>query len=214
VTSSVQRMSQRDQEILSALAVKVRLFSQRQIAEHWWNGDMANTRRRLKQFAFAGLLIRLLVPARTLPELASPLVRWSPGDATPDFGAIAYRCQSRWRYRHIHPTTVWIASEKAAQLYGAPRRGELKQPTQATHDLGVAAVWLRMREVAPAWAEAWRGEDCLAHTRRGEKIPDAFVVDGSQEVQWVIEFAGGYSAERVRAFHDDCALRHLPYQLW
>ncbi len=214
MTSGHRRMRQRDQEILSALAVKVRLFSQRQIAEHWWNGDMANTRRRLKQLAHSGLLIRLSVPARTLPDLASPLVSWSPGEAKPDFGAVAYRCQSRWRTRHIHSTTVWIASEQAAQLYGAPRRGELKQLTQATHDLGVAAVWLRMREVAPAWAEAWQGEDCLAHTRRGEKIPDAFVVDEGHEVQWVIEFGGGYSTERVQAFHDDCAHRQLPYQLW
>jgi hypothetical protein len=80
--------------------------------------------------------------------------------------------------------------------------------------LSVAAVWLRLHNVAPEWAAAWRGEDLLAHTRLGEKLPDAFIVDDSGKVVWVIEFGGGYDAERVQAFHNDCAARGLPYQLW
>jgi hypothetical protein len=94
------------------------------------------------------------------------------------------------------------------------RRGELKHPTQATHDLGVAAVWLRLQEVAPEWATAWRGEDLFAHTRHGEKIPDAFIVDANEQVTWVIEFGGAYDRERLRAFHADCASRRVSYQIW
>jgi hypothetical protein len=33
-------------------------------------------------------------------------------------------------------------------------------------------------------------------------------------VTWVVEFSGSYTAERVQAFHDDCLIRGLPYQLW
>lgn len=208
------RLTDRDTEIVQCLVQKVRLVSQRQLAHHWWEGDLANMRRRMNQLVDCDLVARVSVQARAIPELNQPLASWQQGDSVPDFGQVAFRCQDRWRQRALRPCTTWIATEKAAQLYGGMRRGELKQPTQATHDLGVAAVWLRLRSVAPEWAEAWRSEDLLAHTRRGEKLPDAFIVGTDEQVLWVIEFGGGYNAERVAAFHQDCAQRGLPYQLW
>jgi hypothetical protein len=204
----------RDGDLLQALVQKVRLLSQRQIADDFWDGALPNAKRRLKRLAAGELLTRMTVHARSVPNLESPLASWRPGDSEPDFHQLAYRCQSRWRKRPVRPCTVWIATEKAAQLYGGPRRGELKNPLQATHDLGVAAIWLRLRQVAPEWAAAWRGEDLLAHTRAGEKLPDAFIVDSQHDVAWVIEFGGGYDSDRVKAFHGDCHQRHLPYQLW
>ena len=214
MTSGSIRLTSRDLEIVEALALKVRLFNQRQVAENWWVGDLANTRRGLRRLESVGLLARATVSARSLPELKSPLASWSPGETPFDFAAMGYRCQLRWKNRRVHPCTVWIATQRAAQAYGGVRRGEVTQPLQATHDLGVAAVWLRLREVAPAWAEAWHGEDLMASTRRGEKLPDAFVLDEDGNTKWVIEFAGSYDAERVQAFHNDCASRNISYQLW
>ena len=204
----------RDEEILRALVQKVRLFSQRQIADAWWSGQLPNARRRLKRLASRDLIERLTVQARSLPLLQSPIVSWRPGDVTPEFGAIAHRCRDRWRLRPVRPCTAWIASDKGAQAFGGVRRGELKLATQATHDLGVAAVWLRFRQVSPEWADAWRSEDLLAHTRHGQKLPDAFLLDADGRVLWVLEFGGGYDAARVEAFHLDCVARGLPYQLW
>lgn len=212
--SDTFKLMPRDREILQALSLKVRLFTQRQVAAHWFGGELVNARRRLKRLAEADLLQRISVQARPLPPLESALIRWQVGDPAPDFGAVAYRCQHRWRMRPPRRSAAWIATERTAQLFGGVRRGELKQPTQATHDLGLAAVWLRFRKTAPQWADAWRGEDLLAHTRKGEKLPDAFLVDGRGEVIWVIEFGGGYDTLRVAAFHADCAARSLPYQLW
>lgn len=194
--------------------MKVRLFSQRQLVNQWWPGEVANSRRRLKRLAEQGLIDKTVVLARPTPVLESPLIRWNPGDAAPHFGQVAYQCQQRWQRRPARQCVVWFATEGASQLFGGVARGELKHPLQATHDLGVAAIWLRFHEVAPQWAEAWRGEDLLAHTRRGEKLPDAFIVDGSGQVNCVVEFAGAYDAERVEAFHVDCVSRDLPYQMW
>ena len=204
----------RDRAIVQALVQKVRLFSQRQIVDHWWNGELANSRRRLKRLADRNLLHRLIVMARPAPAFEAPLLTWRPGDGAPDFGKIAYRCQARWRFRPARQCVVWLATELASQAYGGTARGDLKHPTQATHDLGVAAVWLRLNQVAPQWAIAWRGEDLMAHTRRGQKLPDAFIVADNDQVLWVMEFGGGYDAERVQAFHQDCVSRNLPYQLW
>lgn len=204
----------RDHEILQALVLKVRLFSQRQIVDHWWHGEPANGRRRLQRLATQHFIRRITVLARPTPLLESPLVSWRPGDSAPDFGSVAWQCQERWRIRPARQCAAWIATEDASRRFGGTARGELKHPMQATHDLGVAAVWLRLHQVAPQWATAWRGEDLLAHTRRGEKLPDAFVVGAAEQVLWVIEFGGGYDAERVEAFHRDCVARNLPYQLW
>jgi hypothetical protein len=207
-------LTNRDREISQALVQKVRIFGQRQVADHWWGGELANCRRRLKRLAQNGLLARITVQARSLPALESPLVSWQPGDAAPNFGQVAYRCQQRWRCRPTRPCTAWIVTETGAQLFGGVRRGDLKHAMQATHDLGVAAIWLRFREVAPQWAAAWRSEDLLAHTRQGEKLPDAFLVDQAEQVLWVVEFGGSYDAQRVQTFHQDCVTRSLPYQLW
>ena len=212
--SETLHLTPRDRAIVQALVQKVRLFSQRQIVDHWWNGELANSRRRLKRLADRKLLQRIVVMARPAPAFESPLITWRPGDPPSDFGRIAYRCQARWRFRPARQCVVWLATEIAAQAFGGTARGELKHPTQATHDLGVAAVWLRLHQVAPKWAAAWRSEDLLAHTRIGEKLPDAFIVDDAEQVIWVIEFGGGYDAERVAAFHQDCVSRNLPYQLW
>ena len=212
--SDALHLTARDREIVQALVQKVRLFSQRQIVDHWWNGEQANSRRRLKRLADRNLLQRTFVTARPTPAFESPLITWRPGDAAPDFGKIAYRCQARWRSRPPRQCVVWLATKVASQAFGGTARGELKHPMQATHDLGVAAVWLRLHQVAPKWAAAWRSEDLLAHTRVGQKLPDAFIVDEAEQVIWVIEFGGGYDAERVEAFHRDCVSRNLPYQLW
>jgi len=66
----------------------------------------------------------------------------------------------------------------------------------------------------PQRAAAWRGEDLMADTRRGEKLPDAFIVNARGEVSSVVEFGGAYDAERICAFHEDCVNRTLPYELW
>lgn len=207
-------LTERDREILLALAQKVRLLALRQIAEHWWDGELANTRRRLKALARAELIRRISVSARTLPPILEPIVTWQSGQPAPHFGKVSYRLRERWAHRAVRPTSAYIVTDRAAHLFGGKARGELKHSLQATHDLGVAAVWLCLHGQAPAWAGAWRGEDQLAHTRRGEKLPDGFIVNDVEEVVWVIEFGGSYDAARVQEFHVDCASRDLPYQIW
>ncbi|MCP4787145.1 MAG: hypothetical protein GY903_21015 [Fuerstiella sp.] len=209
------QVTERDEKILMALVLKVRLFSQRQIANHWWNGDVANARRRLRQLTADHLVSRVTVPVRALSPLTKPMLCWEPGDARPNADSIAYRLKRRLRNRPIRSVTAWVATERSGQLFGGRCRGELKHRVQATHDLGVSGILLHFDACLPQWAEAWQGEDLLAHTRRGEKLPDAFIVDAaSNNVVCVIEFGGDYDARRIHEFHADCVDRDLPYQLW
>jgi len=207
-------LSDRDRQLLQALVEKVRLFGLRQIAQHWWNDEMANARRRLRRLASAGLITRITVQARPLPQLLGPIASWKPGAPVPEFGPAAHQLQTRWLKRPVRASTAYIATQRASQLFGGTARGELKHATQATHDLGVSAVWLRLHDRAPEWADAWRSEDLLAHTRRGEKLPDAFLLNTAGDTVCVVEFGGSYDTRRVREFHEDCADRGLPYQIW
>ena len=197
MTASVS-LTARDQQMLLALVQKVRLLSLRQIAEHWWQDEVANARRRLRALTATSLVQRVTVAARTLPPIDAPVATWQPGHTVPDFGQVSYRLQSRWRRRAVRSTSAYIATDHAAQLFGGKCR----------------AVWLRLHDEAAEWADAWRSEDLLAHTRRGEKLPDGFIVDREGETVWVIEFGGSYDAPRVQEFHEDCADRNLPYQIW
>ncbi len=208
------RLTERDEEILRALSLRVKFFSQRQVGTHWFDGDATNTRRRMNQLRTVGLVERVTLRARSLPDLSQPLISWQPGQGPPEFGKVAHLCSSRWRKRHVQTCTAYIATESASQRYGGRMPGEVKREMQATHDLGVAQIWLQLDLQSPQLADAWCGENLMAHTRQGQKLPDGFLVDSQGQTLCVIEFGGAYDEPRIREFHEDCVERALPYQLW
>jgi hypothetical protein len=207
----------RDEDIVKTLVLKVRMLSLDQLAEGWWQPTAtgkANARRRLAMFARTGMVRRAHVQARPLPEMSSPIAVWKPGQAGPDFAAIAWRLQSRWQ-KPPRRTTVYVATQKAANQFGGRLRGLIKHDLQATHDLGVAQIYLQMLRTNPKDAEQWIGEDVLRLARPRQKIPDAIIAAGpDRSTRVVIEFGGAYDSSRVRHFHRDCAQRKLPYEIW
>lgn len=196
------------------LSLHSRVIGQRQTSHHWYNDDDANCRRRMKQLVAQGLLMKTTVRARPIPPLDAPLIRWQPSQPVPAFSKVAYQCQKRWKTRHLQNCVVYFASAKTAQMFGGRARGEIRKEMQVTHDMGVTQIWLNLDANAPDWADAWRGEDVMSHTRRGQKLPDGFIVDAGNSVLCVMEFGGSYDEARIREFHEDCAERSLPYQLW
>ncbi len=212
--SAPGQLTHRDREILVALLTRVRLFSQRQLAETWFHSEVANARRRLRFLEGAGLVQSIQVAARPLPPVDSPVFCWKPGDLPPDAGAVSFQLVRRWKGRAVRFMTAVVATHEAQRLCGGRGRKQLPHPTQATHDLGVAAVWLSLRRQQSPLADAWRGEDLLAADREGGKLPDAFLVDSSDRVTAAIEFGGAYRPERVRDFHEHCSDRSLPYWLY
>jgi hypothetical protein len=208
------RLAERDDEIFSALSLRVKFFSQRQISDHWFDGDTANARRRMNQLKTFAMVDRVVLRARSRPIFSQPLIAWQPGQQEPEFGKVAHLCSSRWRKRHVQSCTAYLATESASQRYGGRMPGEVKREMQATHDLGVSQIWLQLDLQSPQFADAWRGENLMAHTRQGQKLPDGFIVDSAGATLCVIEFGGAYDEPRIRDFHEDCADRSLPYQLW
>jgi hypothetical protein len=205
----------RDSELLSTLAFKVRMLSLEQIAGAWWGGSSDPrrfARRRLGPLARAGLLEEREVLAHPLLPLEAPVFAWSPDEPGPDVEAVSYRLKSRWTEKPRR-TSVFTATRRTiAELGGAG--GRLPALGQETHDLHMGTIFLRRLREDPAAAEAWVGEDVFAPNRRGQKLPDAVILDGAREVTLAVEFAGSYGPRRVARFHEDCARRGTAYELW
>lgn len=202
----------RDVIVLRALSLQVRLFGQRQLADALWAGDIANARRRLHRFVELGLLQRNVVMARPLPELLGPVCVWQPGKDDPDISQIAFRLQSRWRYRALRSTVIFLPTENTVNHFGG--RNKAVMSAQVSHDLGVSEVWLWFCCNHPSYAKVWRGENLITDSEPGQSLPDAVLVDTNDEPAMLIEFGGDYEADRIAAFHDDAVLRGLPYQIW
>lgn len=206
-------LTQRDLVVLESLSLRIRLIGLRQIADALWFGHVANARRRLRQLVAVGLIRREVVPAIPLPELTGPVCTWQPGSPQPDSGQVSFCLRSRWRQRAMRPTVVYLPTGPTVEHFGG-RLHHRQISTQVTHDLGVSGVWLWFRVNAPDLASAWSGEDMFAPQRRGEPLPDAMLLGPDGEPSTLIEFGGSYGPRRIADFHDDCAMRGLPYHIW
>jgi len=209
-------LTDRDQEILEALACKVRVFSAEQVAAAWWpDSDTATVQatRRLGALRDAGFVECDHVPVDEMLTLTAPLFEWQPGQAAPDFDALAYQLQSRWKPCPPSIVGLYVSTPETNNIYGGPTRRKGLDRGQVSHDLHLSALFLQFRETAPEKARAWVGEDSLPKAGYRLKDPDAVVqfADGSE---LVIEFGGRYDARRIRDFHEDCVARERPYELW
>ena len=207
------RLRNRDMVLLEALALRIRIISQKQAAEAFWECHIPNARRRLKQLTGAGFLKRASAPAQPLPEMIQPILRWQPGQDFPNANRVSHRLKQRWKFRALLPTVVYFATKRTTLQFGGKTRSQNKV-TQVTHDLGLTATWIRYHQESNRETSFWVGEDILAPTRRRQKLPDAALLDRSGNPALLIEFGGSYAADRVTAFHEDAASRQLPYHLW
>jgi hypothetical protein len=205
----------RDMEILTALCVKVRLMMQSQISKHWWAhtaSPEASAKPSLRRLRGRGLLNQFRVLSRPLPRLENAVFSWQPGGQAPNPNSISWQLKRRW---HSAPTyhVAYTASRRARLLFGGGGKENLSHPIQATHDAGLAGVYLRFLSHRPADARAWLGEDCIALGNR-KKNPDAHIVGPRSSVRRVIEFGGSYGPGRVSSFHQFCRKQGFPYEIW
>lgn len=208
-------LSQRDDEVLDALTLRVRVMSIHQIARCWF-GNLRNpvrqAARRVSTLAQAGLVEQATMPAR--PELAldRPLVTWMPGDLEPEFERLATILDARWK-EPATPAEIVIATRKAGNFRGGgggrwPRRSEV------SHDLTLAGLYLAWRRGRRSRDAEWISEARLRHEGFGDedRLPDAMIQEAGR--RRAIELAGAYGAAKLRDFHRFCAERELPYELW
>jgi len=210
VTSHELQLTARDEQLLQALTLRVRLVTA-ELAARYWETSPQYARRRLRRLQAAGLLQAASVLAHPLLALREALYTWDPETPDPQFESLRYRLQSRWTEPPTS-TTVFLATKKAVHIFGG-LGGVFSQPLQATHDIHVSALFVRFASTADG-SLSWQSEDALRQQTKRGKTPDAILVDCQQRPVRAIEFGGSYGRQRLRAFHLACVHRNLPYEIW
>ncbi|WP_417377250.1 hypothetical protein [Gimesia maris] len=198
--------------LLLALSCCVRAFTARQIADGYFDGNVNKARRLMVILVSQQLLVKNRLSIRQLPPLERPLAKWRAGEESPEFEAIVVKIRNRWQTAPTKVTPIYLAGPAAMRVLGYRATGTLKRPLQASHDLGLASVYLAVRRDRPELAKFWYGED-IAPKQLGS-VPDAIYIDGDGTPSLAFEFCGLYSAKRLRTFHRHCAQRRLGYELW
>ena len=207
-------MSATFEDLLQTLALRVRLLSLDQVARGWCQGHHANAHRLLEPFIESGWITAVVLSARPVEPPSAPVCLWAPEEPPPALGTVAYVLQRRGQGVPLQPIPAVLATTRTGRLLGVHCRGHLKNPIQAGHDLGLSEVYLWYRQNRMEAIPHWRGEEVIASERRGEKLPDAVLIDEQNRTRRVIEFGGFYDRERLEAFHQDCHARGLPYEIW
>lgn len=200
--------------IIEALTRQIRIVSLKQAKDCWWP-DFPHTkraRRKLMQMVERGWIERHLINAHPLLPVTQPLFAWRLGMPAPDTEPVSQCCHKRWN-RPAISTEVFVASPLAASLLGSTARG-LPRREQWDHDLLLTSVYVHYHRHRPKLASTWIGEHSLPKAGYRIKDPDAFLMNSQRRVLCVIESAGRYSPDQVESFHEHCAERELPYELW
>ncbi|HUU95647.1 MAG TPA: hypothetical protein VM487_07895 [Phycisphaerae bacterium] len=188
--------------IVDILVRRVRVLSAAQVARTWCRkvkNPQDAARRLLRSLERDDLVECVTLMAR--PEIIPdrPLVTWQSDLPRPDFGPVAWQLQNR-RQDQVPLATLCVVAASARH----PR------PTDTTHDLHLAAVYLLMCKELPTRARSWVFETDLI--RAGEKLPDAMVTDGKAKT--VIECGGEYDRRRLEEDHEFFARMGYGYEVW
>jgi len=202
----------RDNAILEALALRVRLLSLGQITKVFFNDNAKGAHRRMTQLAKSNFVKPVRILARTTPRQQQPIFVWELTQPQPRFQAIVVQLRSRWLTAPTRMTTVYLQGQATAKLFGAKAIGKLRHIFQASHDLGFAETFLLFLATRPEDAKRWMKED-LPRKALGQ-IPDGLIVDSNRVPIRAIEYCGLYPAVRLKRFHIHCAKMRLPYELW
>ncbi len=202
--------SETEAAILRALAFQVRILTAEQIARGWCAGNDELAKEALARLGLARLVSHRWVEAHQPVPMSRPLYRWQPGKLPPfdrDLVAVADKSCRRWNDRLLG-AIVYFASPYASRLFGAFHDARHLKDCEVTHDLQLSEVFLHYANRTPRLASRWRGEGSfpkLGFAIRGMKDPDAFLVNQEGQIERIVELAGKYSTEHLRAFHNHCS---------
>lgn len=205
-----------DYDLVYSLVFKVRILNEDQIAGQWWAGlthPLRKARRKLAFMVQSRILYSHHLLSHPILPLDTPVSTWNVGDPDPDYSAVSTQLKRRWT-KPSRPMTVYIPTRQTIHQFGGPGESKLPILGQQNHDLHLSQVYLWYLQTRPELAKKWVGEEVFRGDRKGEKLPDAMILDDADNPKVVVEFGGTYDPMRVEAFHTDCKKRNLPYELW
>lgn len=202
----------RDRAILITLTRRVRVLTLTQIGRVWWPKAVRperNAANRMSALEQVGMVQTCMLMAHPEIPLRRPLAKWQPGLPTPDLKKLARSLRLRWTNSDTATRCVIATSEAAVRFAGYG--GRAPRDSEATHDIHLASVYLKMVGELPTRARSWIPEAALPKGQ-GVKIPDALVQDGLYKT--AVEFGGQYAEPKLDAFHEYCRELDLGYEVW
>ena len=200
--AAVSRPSLRtpDQVVLELLARRVRLLSFDQlgriVAPDALDPERAG-KTWAERFERAGLVERFTVVAR-VPEPARMLLRYTLGDNTPNFAALARELKARAQAVPAVTMQVVRLGFQGEKLF-ATTQPRLPRRSEASHDLQLAEVAVHLEQQGQV--VKWRSEDELLRAKAYQGVvPDAEVLLTSGE-SLVVECGGSYCKSKLSDFH-------------
>ena len=155
----------------------------------------------------------------TFTALCRPVVdvelyfRGDPGSPPPDFAELSRESCRRWDVPS-QPTTVVRGTAKLRNIVGGPSQMRFRALGQIGHDLGAAAVYLKLLRDAPGIADGWLCEDEIEDPSYKEAKADAVVLNQDGEPLHVIEFASAYQEEKFSKIDRTFRPHGIPYEVW
>lgn len=210
------RLTPRDHAILDALTQRVKVLSVEQVRRTWWTGHaVATAAARLRYLTAGGWVeeVRLVASAADF-EVDEALAVHQPHEREPDWRNLLPITRSRWRTT-LRAVRGFVATPLAARTFGGFARSP--RPSEATHDLFLASVYLARVSRDPDAGDRWSGEGKLATEIRAGcgVVADALVTRDGGGASTAVEVVGAsYSEEKLRAFHEACERRGWSYELW
>ena len=208
-------LTARDREILDSLTLRVRALSVNQVAATWFSDSSDPDRlalRRLKELSARGWVDLGRCASRPSPEILAPLATWKPGAPLPDFRSTSRKANARWS-KPAAQTPLVIASRSAGSYFGG-EGGRWPRPSETSHDLALASVYLRWFYPNRVLARTWQSEAKLRSDGFGDdiRLPDACCErDG---FPLFIELLGEYREEKLWDFHHFCVENGTGYEFW
>lgn len=205
-----------DEQILTMFAWQLRCASLRQVAATL-GLKQTQTQNRLRRLQKRELLAAATINA-AVPVLTRPLAVWETGELPPDYQRLAWLLEKRAVQTVSRTERVFWATACATRMVGGVG-GELRQPLQVQHDLGVAEMFDAWHQQIAKETGQWVGEDAYRSFvapagSRNDKVPDAVLVDEQCQVVRVFEYGGRYSWQRLRAFHRFWSDKATCYEIW
>jgi hypothetical protein len=190
--------------LLRAVTVQSRGLYLGHVADAFYGGDVPNAMRGTRELIERGHLRTVKCFVRPSPEFAEPLLTNVRGVPRRSVGEAAYFNGRRWAESPVRVVSALVASQMAGRLFGVRRTGQLLKNLQGSHDLALGALllhYLRTDPLACHWyGEDWVSENVPGVRAEGEKLPDAFLLEGGRVLR-VIELAGAeYDKARLLAF--------------
>lgn len=194
-------------EIWESLALKVRTFTEEQIAKAW---NISNVEKFLDPLCAVGVLERRTVFAHPIINIHPAACQFDSGDQDPRsevFEALAKHFQGRWTQAeqqfNVYVTTRTGANQMGSYAIDPPAND------QWTHDIHTSEIFIELfRDNGPEIKRHLVGEGALP--KLGKEVlrfkdPDLFLLDEHRQAQIVFEFAGAYDEKHIRDLVYHCS---------